>query len=121
MPCRAEGAEFSPTRKATAPSPCPLVPDVIAIHDALVDADHVQSRVVVTSTVPLAPAAGAEVMEPVAETWHFAPLGAVTETEVDPQPAARTARSHSHGYGRARMAACDSASTLPRKGSTVRL
>jgi hypothetical protein len=41
---------------------------VIAIHDALVDADQVQSRVVVTSTVPLAPAAGAAVIEPEADT-----------------------------------------------------
>jgi hypothetical protein len=54
-------------------------------HGALDVADHVQSRVVVTVNVPLAPAAGAEAMEFFTETWHFgAPDGLVTLIEDEP-------------------------------------
>jgi hypothetical protein len=40
----------------------------MTIQDAVVAADHEQSRVVLTSTVPLAPPAGAELIELEAET-----------------------------------------------------
>ena len=93
----------------------------MVIHEAALAADHVQSRVVLTSIVPLAPVAGAELIEFEAETWHFGADGAVTDTELDPQAAAKNASSQSHGNGRARMAALHSASTLPRKADVLRI
>lgn len=56
-----------------------------------VDADHVQSRVVSTLTVASAPPGGAVVIELVAVTAHFVPVGAVTLVFDDVQPAANTA------------------------------
>jgi hypothetical protein len=61
-----------------------LVPEVITTHDALVDAAHVQSRVVVTVIVPAAPPAGTDDMEFAVVTSHFEADGPVTETEDDP-------------------------------------
>lgn len=60
VPRRAIGSGFAATRNATVPSPCPDVPSVIEIHELLVVADQVQSLVVATATLPLAPAYGAE-------------------------------------------------------------
>ena len=60
------------------------MPDVITTHDALVEAAHVQSRVVVTVIVPAAPPAGTEDIEFSVDTSHFDVDGAVTESEDDP-------------------------------------
>src|SRR3954470_5612525 len=75
----------------------------MAIQPTALDAAQVQSRVVSTLMVPAPPVAGAEGMELVAETWHFDPVGAVTETDVEPHRAARNARRHAHHNGRARI------------------
>jgi hypothetical protein len=114
MPRRGAGSGFSETVKPTAPSPCPLAPEVIAIHGAALDADHVHSRFVLTLIVPTAPVAGADGRELLAETWHFDPVGEVTETDVEPHPAVRHARSNAHQNGRAHIALEHSASVLPR-------
>jgi len=60
---------------------------VIAIHAAPLDAVHVQSRVVVIVSAPVAPAAGADAIELSTLTWHLGVEGAVTEMEVEPQAA----------------------------------
>jgi hypothetical protein len=48
-------------------------------HVAAVDASHVQSRVVVTVSVPEAPAAGTVAIELSTDTWHLAVVGALTD------------------------------------------
>lgn len=63
VPCRGDGSALAATRYARVPSPCPAADDVIEIHEVAVDADHVQSRLVLTVIVPAAPAAGTEVIE----------------------------------------------------------
>src|SRR5262249_9558670 len=89
-PLRADGTGFAATRTSMAPLPCPLVgPSVI--HDVGVEADQVQSRSVFTLTVASAPAAGAVVIELVAVTEHFSPVGAVTLVFDDVQAGARAA------------------------------
>jgi len=113
VPRRAAGSGFGATRNPTEPAPCPVVPEVIAIHEAALDADHVQSRFVSTAIVPLPPVAGADPIELVAATVHFDPVGAVTETDVDPQRAARTARTPTAHNSRARIAVEHGASALP--------
>lgn len=67
-PRRATGSALGATRNDTVPSPCPVASEVIEIHDALEFADHVQSLVVATATLPFAPAYGAECMAVVAVT-----------------------------------------------------
>ena len=69
------------------PLPCPAVGDPSVIHDASLDADHVQSRVVSTVTVAAAPAAGTVAIELVAVTSHFDVVGAVTSMVDDVQAA----------------------------------
>jgi hypothetical protein len=113
VPRRAAGSGFGATRNPTEPAPCPVVPEVIAIQEAALDADHVQSRFVSTAIVPLPPVAGADPIELVAATVHFDPVGAVTETDVDPQRAARTARTPTAHNSRARIAVEHGASALP--------
>ena len=71
------------------PLPCPVVADVSVIQLAAVDAVHVQSRVVVTVTVPALPLAGADDIELFAETWHLAVVGASTLIDEDPHAATR--------------------------------
>jgi hypothetical protein len=56
------------------------------------DAAHVQSRGVETVSVPAAPEGGAVESELLTVTAHFAPLGAVTDVDVDPQRATQPAR-----------------------------
>jgi hypothetical protein len=71
------------------------------IHATPLDADHVQSRFVVIVSVPLPPLDGAEVIEAAAPTWHFVPVGAVTDVDVDPHPhpATTNARTQAHRNG----------------------
>jgi len=69
------------------------VSEVIEIHDALEFADHVQSLVVATVTLPFAPAYGAECMVVVAVTWHLELVGAVVEMDEEPHAAAIHAAS----------------------------
>ena len=54
--CAASG--LASTLYATLPLPCPVVSPVSCVHGELLDADQVQSRVVVTAMVADAPAAG---------------------------------------------------------------
>ena len=81
----------------TLPLPCPDASDVSAIHEAVLDAVQVQSRVVSTVMAPFPPSAGAVGREFVAETWHLGVVGAVTSIDDDPQAdatiAATTARN----------------------------
>jgi hypothetical protein len=58
-------------------SPCPLAL-VIATQLALVVADHAQSRVVVTASVPCPPSDVKLVVAEPTWTWHFAEVGAAT-------------------------------------------
>ena len=55
---RGDGSWFAATRYSTAPSPWPLLAEVMTIQFAFPDAAHVQSRVVVIPSVPAAPDAG---------------------------------------------------------------
>ena len=65
--CAASG--LASTLYATLPLPCPVVSPVSCAHGELLDADQVQSRVVVTATEPDPPAGGIFVeMEFSAET-----------------------------------------------------
>ena len=68
MPRRADGSVFAAMRYAADPLPWPLLPDVMTIHDAAVDAAHVQSRLVATVSVPEPPAGGADCSELVTVT-----------------------------------------------------
>jgi hypothetical protein len=68
VPCLAARSEFASTLKSTVPFPCPLAPEVSAIHAAAVEVDQVQSRVVVTVIVPEPPVAGTDDSELFAET-----------------------------------------------------
>ena len=92
MPWRGVGSTFVSTRYDNAASPWPLADDISEIHDVAVDADHVQSRLVLMVSVPEAPVAGTEVIELPTDTEHFESLGDVTEIEDDPQADARYAR-----------------------------
>lgn len=91
---------------------------MIAIHETALDADQVQSRVVLTSIVPEMPPAGtAPLWASTAVTSHFREEGAVTSIEVDDpvHPAARIANGSAHArYSRARIACVLVASALPK-------
>ncbi len=94
-PCRGEGCALGSTRYETVPLPCPDADEVIAIQLASLAAAHVQSRVVVTSSVPDAPFDGTDVVVAPSETWHFGASGAVVEILVDPHAAcSRVATAH---------------------------
>lgn len=84
------GAGFGPTRKSTVPLPWPLVDEANVIQDAVVEADHVQSRVVSMATVPEPPAAGTLESELLKDSSHFEVVGAagcVEDEEDVPHPA----------------------------------
>jgi hypothetical protein len=76
---------------------------VIAIHDALLTATHVQSRVVSMAMVPVEPSADADDGEFVTDTWHFGALGAVVVIDDDPQAvhASAVARGATVGHSTA--------------------
>jgi hypothetical protein len=61
------------------------------IHGACADADHVQSRVVFTATVPLPPAAGSSAVLFVTETSHLLPVGPTKLVLEDPHAVAAIA------------------------------
>jgi hypothetical protein len=95
-----------------------LVPDVITTQVALVDAAHVQSRVVVTVIVPAAPPAGTADIEFSVATSHFDSDGPVTETDDDPQAPANSASADAaSAQGRRRgitaPARCNSSARVP--------
>ena len=72
--------------------PWPVVSAVNCAHAALLDADHVQSRVVETFRVPVAPADGIFVeIEFSTDTWHFTADGDVRSIEVELQDSAKRA------------------------------
>jgi hypothetical protein len=124
-PWRGERSAFAPTRKSMVPLPCPLAADVSAIHDAVLDALHVQSRVVEIVTVPEAPLAGTDDSELAAVTWHFAVVGAATLIEEDPHAAHNAERRKTDvsrmasRYGRASMRRAMDASGLPQRGANA--
>jgi hypothetical protein len=82
VPRRTAGAAFPSTRYETVPLPWPVAVDVRAIQFTPLVASQVQSRVVVTDSVPFAPAAGGDIVEPSTVTWHLAALGDVEEIDV---------------------------------------
>ncbi len=88
---RGVGSAFAATRYATLPLPCPAASDVSVIHEAPLDAVHVQSRVVSIVMVPVAPSAGTDASELVADTWHLGALGPVTAIDDEPQADAMSA------------------------------
>ena len=57
---RCTGSAFAPTRYPIDPLPWPVGSLVRVTHGASLDAVHVQSRVVVTATLLVIPAAGAD-------------------------------------------------------------
>jgi hypothetical protein len=88
---RADGSAFAAARYATLPLPCPAASDVSVIHEAPLDAVHVQSRVVSIVMVPVAPSAGTDASELVADTWHFGVVGPVTAIDDEPHADAMSA------------------------------
>ena len=94
-----------------------MAAEVNDIHDALVVAVHVQSRVVVTASVLEAPTEGtAPDIALAIETSHFGVDGAVMSMEVGPplQATASVTSAHAHApNSRARIAVRPAASGLP--------
>jgi hypothetical protein len=88
VPRRVDGSTLGATRNAIVPSPCPLPPEVIDSHGALLAAVHVHSRFVVTVAVPAPPAYGAEVIDVDTDAAHLSPLGATVEIDAEPHAAA---------------------------------
>jgi hypothetical protein len=88
VPLRCAGSAFGETAYVTDALPCPDNGAARTIQDAWLFADHVQSRVVVTDSVPEPPDEGTELpTEFVTDTWHFTPVGAFTSTEDEPHAA----------------------------------
>jgi hypothetical protein len=112
-PWRGDGSTLPSTRYDNAASPCPLGDDISEIHDVDVDADHVQSRLVLIVSVPAAPVAGTEVIELPTDTEHFESLGDVTEIEDDPQAEAKYARA----IDQSRLAAKDERCRAPMRAA----
>jgi hypothetical protein len=79
------------------PLPCPLLSDVMTTHGDVLDADQVQSLVVVTAIVPAPPVGGTALIEFSVATWHFAAEGPLTDTEDDPHADARRPRRTTSG------------------------
>jgi hypothetical protein len=74
--------------------PCPLASPPSWAHAALLVTLHVQSRFVVSSSVPVAPPDGTFVeREFSTETWHFTVVGAVTPIDVEVQDRVNKART----------------------------
>lgn len=90
-PLRDTGSVFAETRNPTLPSPWPFAFDVSAIHEACEAAFHVQSRSIVTDTLPVPPAAANLAADDDTFAWHLALVvldGAAMLVEVElPQPA----------------------------------
>ncbi len=84
VPFLAETAELAATENWNVPSPWPLVVPESVIHAVPGDADHVQSRVVLTDTLPPPPDAGTEAGEPDTVTWQRdGSFGDVADVAVD--------------------------------------
>lgn len=93
-PRRCTASVFGDTRYWTVAFPCPVASPVTIAHATLLAAVHVQSRAVVSSSVPDAPANGTEpVNEFSTETWHLTAVGAVRSVELDVQDSADNART----------------------------
>jgi len=112
-PVLGDTTEFAATENWKDPSPCPCVVPDNEIHGAPAVADQVQSRSVLTDTVPLPPDAGNAVGEPDSETWHRD--GEVADVrDVPPQldaPMAAATRATSTHARRQRPARFDVGST----------
>ena len=109
------GFGFAVIRYAILPSPCPFLVAVRLIQSEVVAADHVQSRAVVTESVPSIPADGAAAESEFATlTSHFGEVGEVSEMLEDARPHATTINdSPSAANSRARIARVQTASVLP--------
>ncbi len=89
---RAAGAWFAATPKFTVPLPCPLPELSSEIQDAETVVDHVQSRSVVTVTVPVPPDGPKDAGVPARDTRQRGGVAPVSEVAVDdPQAAAANA------------------------------
>jgi hypothetical protein len=112
---RAAGSGFALRRYGTAPSPWPLFDDIRLIHVDAVVAAHVQSRAVVTESVPSVPADDAEPESEFATvTSHRDVVGAVSEMFDDALPHESASSESTHAANsRARIAGVQSASALP--------
>jgi hypothetical protein len=87
---------------------------VIEIQGVAVEADQVQSLLVLTVSVPLAPAAGADAIEFATVTEHLVKLGEVTDIDDDPQAEAKQASAQQSTLAttderRCRAVMCDAA------------
>jgi regulatory protein len=103
---RSIASGFGMTVYRTVALPCPLASVAIGAHAALLLTDHVQSRVVETSSEPLVPPAGTlVVIEFTTDTWHLSAVGAVTLIELDVQPTVNSAKTAARA-ARRRMACC---------------
>src|SRR4051812_42240970 len=91
VPRRCADSVFAAMRYTADPSPCPLLPAVITIHETALDTAHVQSRFVAIVSVPAPPDGGADCIELVTFTWHFDPEGPATDTAEDVHAAASAA------------------------------
>jgi hypothetical protein len=76
--------------------------EVIETHEALLVAVHVQSGVVDTVTVPLAPPAGADCIEFKAVIWHFTGDGPTVSVDDEQAAAAIASRAHASQASRFR-------------------
>ncbi len=94
VPLRAAASPLADTMKSNDPLPCPLADPPSVTHDTPAVADHVQSRVVVTETLPVPPDAAKLEGDAAAVTWHRGVVGAVTDVLVD-DPHDRPARAAS--------------------------
>ncbi len=118
---RAVAAGFAATLKPTLPLPWPLPAVVSATQDADAAADQVQSRSVVTVTVPDPPVGPKVAGEPASDTRHRGGVAPVNEVAVeDPQAAAATAaqaRARSSAARRVRSARIEVGSTRQARAS----
>jgi endonuclease/exonuclease/phosphatase family metal-dependent hydrolase len=100
------GSAFASTRYATLPSPCPSFADVIAIHEAVLAADHEHSRATPTVSVPVPPAVPKLGEELVTVIWQRDAVGPETFVTAElPHAAARMAAMDANSRARARVTA----------------
>src|SRR6187402_1062983 len=75
---RVTGSALETTRKATVPSPWPVLPPVISSHAAPLVADQAHSRSTLTFTWPVPPAGPNAAVGLVSDAWQRAAVGPVT-------------------------------------------
>lgn len=80
VPVREASAVFAATAKFTVPSPEPLAPDVMVIHEAAEEADQEQPARVSTVTLPLVAPAGTEALTGAMSNVHAWPAWVTLKT-----------------------------------------